>query len=359
MPKKVLLISNKVYHYRVSIYNFFYDRFLEHDYEFQVLTNELQQSYEHNHAFRLKVMPFNFKSYQNEINEIKPDVIILFLHLKDKVIWPLAHWLKMKGIPFIYWTHGVNLQDPNNFFKNILFRYLHTLSDGIILYSPTELKYISSGNQKKTFIALNTLNFNEFPEINSSKSELRKEFNIPFSKIVLFAARADPRRKLDWLVDVFKGNTDPSIGLVIAGADDLPDDIAQEVSQNDSIISLGQIPDQEKFNKVVKMADVFCIPGKSGLAINQAFFWGVPYITTNVKQSPEVWYIKHGKNGYVLDKDDFPSFKEKLIELLKKEDLQKEFAINAKETIEEFGTINNMFQGFLQAVNFVKGEANT
>ena len=96
--KKVLLISNTVMHYRVSVYNYFWRRFREDGYEFEVVTNQLQPKNKIAPQFRLDEMPFSFGAYRRMILERKPAAVILFLHLKDKMFWPLVHWLKLKKI---------------------------------------------------------------------------------------------------------------------------------------------------------------------------------------------------------------------------------------------------------------------
>jgi len=141
--KKLLLISNKVFHYRVSIYNYFARNFKEYGWEFIVRSNELQKDNPYHIQFDFKEIPFNFFIYKKEIEDINPDVVIIFLHLKDIIMWSLIHWLKIKKIPIVYWNHGINLQDPQNKLKYFLFNYLHTLSNAIILYSENEMKYMA------------------------------------------------------------------------------------------------------------------------------------------------------------------------------------------------------------------------
>src|SRR4051812_31076121 len=92
--RKVLLISNKVFHYRVSNYNYFAQRFREIGWEFVVRANELERSNPYPPEFDFRVMEFRFADYRKEIERLNPDVVFLFLHLKNTIIWPLIHWLK-------------------------------------------------------------------------------------------------------------------------------------------------------------------------------------------------------------------------------------------------------------------------
>src|SRR5438105_9070426 len=84
--KRALLISNRIVHYRVSVYNYFCRRFREHGWDFVVITNKLQQQNQNRCQFELVERPFNFFSYRAGIRRINPDVVILFLRLKDYIL---------------------------------------------------------------------------------------------------------------------------------------------------------------------------------------------------------------------------------------------------------------------------------
>src|SRR5215213_676794 len=93
LPRKVLLISNKMFHYRVANYNYFAKRLMEHGWEFVVRASEIEANNPITPEFDCGVVPFGFFAYKREIERIKPDVVIFFIHLKDWIIWPLMHWL--------------------------------------------------------------------------------------------------------------------------------------------------------------------------------------------------------------------------------------------------------------------------
>ncbi|MEM9829100.1 MAG: glycosyltransferase family 4 protein [Bacteroidota bacterium] len=350
--KNIILLSNKLFHYRVPIYNYFRQEFLKEGYDFKVLTNEVQKNFDHQFEFECIVEPPSFSRYKAVMREKQPSAVIVFMHLKDWIMWPMIHWLKANGVPIIYWNHGVNLQDPDNLYKNTLYYYLHNISDSIVLYSPAEKKHIKPKNHHKVHIGYNTLNLRSFPEITQSKQELKEELNIPYDKVVLFAANTLLRRRIDLLLEIFSDRTDQNIGLVIAGLRETTPEIEKTINQSPAITYVGQIADQAEFNKLVKLSDVFTIPGRSGLAINQAFHWGVPYVTTNVRQSPEIWYLKDGQNGYIADIEKPGDYRDKLMKVLEDDELRARMADKAREVIQGEGDIHTMYQGFWEAFQF-------
>ena len=178
--RRVLLISNTVMHYRVSVYNYFNRRFAELGWDWRVLTNEVQPQNCITPQFALEELPFQFGLYRRRIREIDPDVVILFLHLKDRIIWPLVHWLKWSRIPFASWTKTRNLDDPDNRIKNAMFAYVNGLSDGLILYSGGLIRYLPERQRRKVFVANNTINHEDFPAVAESREAIKSSLQIPF-----------------------------------------------------------------------------------------------------------------------------------------------------------------------------------
>ncbi len=345
--KKVLLISNFVYHYRAKIYNYLYEEFKKSGYEFIVLTNDAQNGDFQINFSLIKKKPFLF-NYRSSINEIKPDVIITFLHLKDLRIFPITYYARIKSIPIIYWNHGINLKTPDAKVKNILFHHLHSMSNAILLYSSGEMKYIKKKNHFKTFIANNTLNF-EGIERNSSledKKYIRSKYGIKEEEYVLFVGRITPNKKLDVLLNILRNK---EIAVVIVG----PGLSSEQASLVDSVPNyyyLGEAYGDE-VNKLFNGSKVFCMPGNIGLALNQAFFWGKPIITLEGLNSPEIIYVKNGENGYILKSEK--EMEEKILLLNSDEELYMKLSKNASEIMKETAHIKTMFKGFLAAVEYV------
>lgn len=348
--KKVLLVSNKVFHYRASNYNYFAKRFREQGYEFIVRANELEKQNPYPLDFDFKEIPFSFKLYKHEIERINPDIVITFLHLKNTIIWPLTHWLKIKGIPVVYWNKGINLEVRNPGLRNYLFYYIHWLNDAIILYTKNEIKDIRPRQRHKVFVANNTVNFGSFPEISLSREDIKQEYDIPFEKVVLFVGRMRTVKKVEHLIEVFNSLDEPGVGCVLVG--DSKGYNLQDLIKGNNIRYLGEIHDPHniQISKLFKMADLFCIPGDVGLGLNQAFYWGLPVVTEEGLQPPEICYLSEGRNGFIVPENNIDELKKRIVLLLKNDTLRAEFSRNAREDILREASIEIMFKGFLDCV---------
>jgi glycosyltransferase involved in cell wall biosynthesis len=348
--KKVLLISNKVFHYRVANYNYFARRFREEGFEFVVRADGLQRNNPYPLEFDFQTVPFGFLRYRREIARLQPDVVILFVLLKNLMIWPLIHWLKLRGIPVVYWNKGVNLEVRNRTLRNQPFYYIHSLCDAIILYSRHEISDIKPRNRRKVFVANNTINFENLPVIRESKEEIKREFGIPFEKVVLFVGRMRPVKKVEHLIEVFNSIEDPGLGCVLVG--NAMDYDFPRLIKRDNIRYLGEIFDSKnvQISKLFKASDLFCIPGDVGLGLNEAFYWGLPVVTEDGLQPPEIHYLTSGRNGFMVPENDIAELKRKVLLLLRDDKLRDEFSRHARQDILREASIERMFQGFLDCV---------
>lgn len=343
-------------HYRVSLYNYFHRRFQESGWEFIVRSNELQKENPYRLDFDFKSLPFTFGNYRKEIEAIKPDTVILFLHLKDKVIWSLLALLKIKRIPVIFWTKGVNLDAPDDKISFALYRLMHGNVDRMILYSGNELKFINEKHRHKVYVANNTINFNDFPKIGQSKEEIKQELHIPYEKVVLSVGRmgaGKQRKKIEHLVDVFRDIKSNGVGLVIVGSG-----MTQEIQRRmnkDNTRYLGEVHDPQnlQISKIFSMADIFSIPGHVGLGLNQAFLFGLPVVTEEGGQPPEIHYLVDGRNGFIVPSNNLVELKNRILYLVENDEIRIKFGENARSDILEHASVEGMFLGFKKCLESI------
>ncbi len=354
--KKVLLISNRVMHYRVSVYNYFHRRFRESGFEFSVIANCLQEQNQPPPEFKLRELPFNFLKYRKAITDAQPDAVILFLLMKELITWPLIHWLKMEKIPFAWWTKGGNWDARESGIRYQLSNYIHGMSDALILYSEACRELVMPSLQSKSFVANNTINFDDFPVVHESKDEIKKEFGIPFEKVVIFIGRMGVekgRKRVDHLIDVFRSLDRKDIGLVLVGSG-LGEELKARMNPRNTLY-LGEVHDGQnlRISKLCKMADICAIPGHVGLGLNQALYWGLPVLTEECDQPPEISYLKPGRNGFIVPHNDLALLQDRMLYLLDNDRVRADFSRHAREDILKEASIEGMFSGFNDCVNYL------
>lgn len=355
---RVLLISNRVMHYRVSVYNYFHKRFRESGLEFSVIADSVQKQNQRPPQFELRELPFDFWAYKKAITETRPAAVILFLRMKEPITWPLIHWLKIRRIPFAIWTKGANWDEKNSRIRYHVFNYAHGMSDALILYSASCREFLKPRYRAKAFVANNTINFEDFPDIPESKEEIKKQVGLPFDRIVIFIGRMEAgkgRKRVDHLIDIFRRLDRSDIGLVLVGSG-LSVELQSRMNSRNTVY-LGEVHDPQnlQISRLCKMADVCAIPGHVGLGLNQAFYWGLPVITEECDHPPEICYLQPGRNGFIVPHDDLDSLQDRILSLLDNDSIRAEFSRHAREDILKHASIEGMFSGFKQCVDYLMG----
>src|SRR5207245_5974372 len=105
----------------------------------------------------------------------------------------------------------------------------------------------------KAFVANNTINYEDFPVVDESKEEIKKEFGIPFKKVVLSVGRMGAehgRKRVDHVIEVFTSIQRADLGLVIVGSGLSEECRRRMKTRND--LYLGEVPDaREVPNRMV------------------------------------------------------------------------------------------------------------
>jgi glycosyltransferase involved in cell wall biosynthesis len=349
--KTIILFDQDTQHYRQSIYRNFKDEFLKYGYNLIIVYDKKINTINFDTDFFIGI-DYTFNNFKKIVKFYNCKLIIQFVWLRYKFLIPFMIWSKIKAVKIILWSHGINLQNKNQPIKNQLYYLRQRLANALIIYTPEQKKYIKA-SKKKVFIANNTLDFNSLPKINSTKKELKEQFKLNNQMILLTIGRMNTNnRKVDHLIKLSK-IVEKNYKIIIIGPGISPDE-SKEIERLPNITYLGPIYDQKLVSTYYKMSDLFIMPGAIGLAINQAFYYGLPVIIENVNQGPEAYYLYDNKNGMYYSKDDVVDLNNKIMSICGDDVLHNKFSKRAKDTIKNEASLETMISGFTNAIKYIE-----
>lgn len=179
----------------------------------------------------------------------------------------------------------------------------------------------------------------DFRRKNSEK--LRQKFGIHAdTKICLYISRIAKEKNLGFLFSAFKKIIQkfPNCVLVMVGGGPEEEWAKKEVSRlgiDKKVFLTGMLPKKEA-NEIFGMGDVFTFPSYTetqGIVVAEAMAAGTPPVAVN-KMGPSD-LIHDGNDGF-LTKLKQADFIEKVVRLLKDDDLREKFAENGLKRVAEF-----------------------
>lgn len=344
MKKKVLIVYNYILHYRKPFFNELSKR-----YDVTVLHSGVKSigrsdTYEEIITPVKKLGPFYLQSgVLQEMSNEKYDIVISLFDVRWVNI--LFHMLFRKSDAFhILWGAWVTNSSIANkmrgyFLKkssaNVFYTY-EALNDFSFLEIPTE----------KMFVANNT--FDVGVRVKSYKDDSKFR--------VLFVGSLDERKENDVLIRAFsniKGQLPENIVLTFVGNGDQSaylENLALELELGNRIEFLGRINEPEMLRNVYSESIVSVSYGQAGLSVLQSLGYGVPFLTkVNAISGGEKSNIKDGLNSVFCD-DDPLSLEFQIARLCNNIDEARRLGKNAYEYYEKYCTIQNMTQGFIDAI---------
>ncbi|MHA1927508.1 MAG: glycosyltransferase family 4 protein [Candidatus Thorarchaeota archaeon] len=347
--KVLLLHHNAIMHYRISTYNYLYNRFKSDDISFTVASSKDIKGNATTAEFPYYVINTSYYKVMEFLHRYKPDVIILFSGLRNFSLFPIIISLKILGIPCIYWGHGINLQNKRSYRK--LYSIMHYLSDSIILYAEHLKQYVNRNHHNKTFIANNTLNLPEIPLLSfEEKRSVLRKYGIETTRNVIFVGRIQKRKRIPDLLNAMKSISNHNYGTILVG------------SSNENIISVS-LPQGLKclpalygteLLSLMVACDLYCCPGAVGLNIVDAFACSLPFVTEHLdNHGPEIMYLEDGINGMIVPFGNIKKLSVTIQDLLSNDALRLRMGKSARHQYETKASLENMYKGFHDAVNFV------
>lgn len=348
MSTVLLIHQKKIQHYRVPVYNYLAQYLQDHRFILKIASNGVEDRNPHQVTFNHIEIPLNFVSLVRTIRKITPDAIIFFVNLRNLYLFPillLSIYLKIK---IIYWGQAKNLEN-DNIIMNIAYRFKHYLANSIILYADFLKKYVNPKYHSKVFVANNTIDTTVYDHVEFDKEKTLARYAIKTKKNIICMGRMQKRKRIRDLILAFRSLKLRDVGLVLAGPD--TEGILKEVGGK-NIYKVGPLYGEDAI-QLLGSCDLCCLPGHVGLSIVDAFYCGLPLVTENVDHAPEISYLKHGINGFIVPKGDIRGLAEKLELLLTNDALRRSFAKAAKTEVQTNARIDIMCEGFRKSLDFV------
>lgn len=301
--KKVLIIYNKLFIYRIPIFEL-----LSEKYDLTVIYS-IGDNVDKSYNFRAekkeiwKMNRFTFHK-GNLFNFCKQfDVVISY----GEISWlslSLLAFIKKRKYKLIYWTIGVSASYNKSFGQKSKWDkirdFIYKQADALIFYTEYPIKrYLENGFQlEKLFVAPNTV------KVEACDDSLNEKTNL------LFIGSLYVQKGVMSLLDNYKKalRVEPNLyNLELIGGGEDYNHIKAWITENglqEKIKLLGPIFDEKLIAKHFKSAIACISPFQSGLSVLKSMGYGVPFITMNNSiTGGERLNIIDGSNGVLYSKE--------------------------------------------------------
>ena len=328
--KKLLILYNKLFHYRIPIFNL-----LAEEYDLTVV-----YSYNSNEKiisqcnFKTKFIPiikiWKFVFHKTNISKFcdNYDIVIAY----GQSTWLSYSSLVLKKnrkFKLIFWTIGAPASYTRNYGEAGCLYYAFNdffdhKADGLIFYSnnPIEMHHKRGYPKEKMFVADNTVKV------------LKQNINPEIKKSILFIGTLYLEKGLNILLDSYLAAYKENIAipeLNIVGGGNEYNDIFEWIKQNnllEKIHLLGPIYDEKTKAEIFSKSIASISPLQAGLSVLESMGYGVPYITMkNAITGGEAFNIDNHVNGLTLD--DISEFKKIILDITIDKPKYIQFGLNA------------------------------
>jgi glycosyltransferase involved in cell wall biosynthesis len=258
----------------------------------------------------------HYQCLLKDLERYRPDVVIMQdgVRILSNVV--VHSWCKRRGIPVAFYTHGWDHQGSG---RSSAYRAVvegirqKTLrrADATIAYSELVADALIRCGipREKVFTSPNTLDVKRVAEdvARVSKSELenvRSRHGLRNNRLVLYAGRLVEGKRPQILVHAAKiaaGNGKP-FDVIIAGEGPLRAELELLIAgfSRSPVRLVGHLASGD-LAPFLKLADLVCVPGMTGLVIVHALAAGRPYVTcVSDDHGPEIAYMRDGENGRMV-----------------------------------------------------------
>jgi glycosyltransferase involved in cell wall biosynthesis len=299
----------------------------------------------------------------------KPSAVIIEHNPRILSLFILFIICKLFRIPFILWGHGGSRKravDSSHSSKDRIHKFLIRQATAYICYSNSVKTMLSAlTNSNKLFVAQNTLDtdllksiYLELQEI--PRLDLLKKLGLRQIPYLCFIGRLVNEKGIGYLIDIYKllKKKDTELGLVLVGDGPYRQELLSAIRNGDlhDVYICGEIADLKHSSEYLFVSEMLVIPGGVGLAVNHAFFMGIPVVTQAAGANgpfhgPEAEFISQGSTGFFADNGDKNDMCEKINIILRD---SPRFKRNVLDYARKNLSIEQMVQGVVDAITFAK-----
>lgn len=257
-----------------------------------------------------------------------------------------------------FWGHGVNCQSDNP--KGVRERWkrmFHTLPDWWFAYTDfTKDVLIGTGyDEGRITVVQNAVDTTRLralkDDIDDAECEcLRRELGIESGRTGIYCGSLYEHKKIHFLIEA-AGEIRQQVRdfhlIIIGGGPD--SHLVEEASRDNSWVHYVGPKFDRGLALYMKLGDVFLMPGLVGLAILDAFTFGLPIFTTECNlHSPEIAYLRLGWNGFVTAVETV-EYAMAVASLLQNPERLHEMQSNCEADSMKY-TVQNMTENFVRGV---------
>jgi glycosyltransferase involved in cell wall biosynthesis len=291
-----------------------------------------------------------YKKIKRIIEEFKPDIVHTHASKAGALGRKAAIKCKVPIIVHTYHGHVFHSYFPKWKTELIKFieRRLAKKTTAIITISETQKKEICQihkiSSNKQTHIIPLGFDLNKFQlNRNENRKQTRSEYNLKDDEVAIAIIGRITKIKnhhffLDLIHKILNENQSIKIKVFIVGDGDLKEEIEQRVNNinsrfGDKIVMTSWIKDISKFNPGM---DIICLTSDNEgtpVSLIEAQASNVAVISTDVGGVKDI--INEGQTGFIIPKHDLNQFADKLVYLVKNNELRNEFSSNGWNFVEK------------------------
>lgn len=277
-----------------------------------------------------------FTSIFVNIKRICPDIIHCQSLSAGWIPFLLKIFLKT---PYVIYGRGSDIY-TNYRFKNIILRLAIKNANSVIALTEDMKKEMNKIDRQDVFVIPNGITIDDYCE--NSPNIIRRRDN---EKIILFVGGLRSVKGVNYLICAMKDVIEkyPNARLILVGDGEERrnlENLADKLNLNQKITFVGNIPNKD-VSKYMKEADIFVLPSLSEgfpVVILEAMASGLPIVTTKIRGIPEI--VKEGINGFLVEPRSSKKIAEKVVFLLRNENVATSISENNKVDVKQYSWEN-------------------